>query len=182
MIEGEQATEPVLSKDAAVRVGGFGATDDQSVLDTLVLPLAVVMLDELGDDMPKMSFAGRHDSIEALGSAGKDKSLGEGVEIGTPQLLGPSTKSVIGLPAQDGVAEHLPPTIVAAALASPATVTAAAVPAGAVRAAIPTLEEVELAHIRRVLDVCGGNRTLAAQFLGITRQTLTKRLGGATDE
>ena len=49
------------------------------------------------------------------------------------------------------------------------------------QAAIPTLEEIELAHIRRVLDICGGNRTLAAQHLGITRQTLAKRLGSAED-
>ena len=47
---------------------------------------------------------------------------------------------------------------------------------------IPTLEEVELAHIRRVLAICGGNRTVAAQHLGITRQTLTKRLGSSAEE
>src|SRR3569832_1206446 len=68
---------------------------------------------------------------------------------------------------------HLPAALVAAALNAPAA--AAAPPAGA-RAAIPTLEDVELAHIRRVLELCGGYRTLAAQHLGITRQTLTKRL------
>ena len=48
-------------------------------------------------------------------------------------------------------------------------------------AAIPTLEEIELAHIRRVLDICHGNRTLAAQHLGITRQTLAKRIGAAEE-
>jgi hypothetical protein len=42
VIEGEQATAAVLSKEAAVRVGGFGYAMDQSVLDTLVVPLAVV--------------------------------------------------------------------------------------------------------------------------------------------
>jgi transcriptional regulator with PAS, ATPase and Fis domain len=47
--------------------------------------------------------------------------------------------------------------------------------------AIPSLEEVELAHIRRVLEICNGNRTLAAQHLRITRQTLARRIG-ATDE
>ena len=49
-------------------------------------------------------------------------------------------------------------------------------------AAIPTLEAVELGHIRRVLEICGGNRTLAAQHLGITRQTLAKKVGGSSDE
>ncbi len=44
--------------------------------------------------------------------------------------------------------------------------------------AIPTLEAVELAHIRRVLELCDGNRTLAAQYLDITRQTLARKLGG----
>jgi two-component system response regulator AtoC len=43
--------------------------------------------------------------------------------------------------------------------------------------AIPSLAEVELAHIRRTLDQLGGNRTLAAQRLGISRQTLAKKLG-----
>jgi DNA-binding NtrC family response regulator len=41
---------------------------------------------------------------------------------------------------------------------------------------IATLAEVELAHIRRVLALCGGNRTVAAQHLGVTRQTLSRRL------
>ena len=69
---------------------------------------------------------------------------------------------------------HLPSELVAAALAAPA-ITATAMDGAS---AIPTLEEVELSHIRRVLDICGGNRTLAAQHLGITRQTLSKRVGG----
>ena len=39
-----------------------------------------------------------------------------------------------------------------------------------------SLAEVEIDHIQRVLAACGGNRTLAAQHLGITRQTLSRRL------
>lgn len=38
-----------------------------------------------------------------------------------------------------------------------------------------------LAHVLVATSI-GGNRTLAAQRLGITRQTLSKRLGGAGDE
>jgi len=72
---------------------------------------------------------------------------------------------------------HLPPELVAAALRSPPSV---APPDGGA-AAIPTLEEIELAHIRRVVEICHGNRTLAAQHLGITRQTLAKRLGSGEE-
>jgi transcriptional regulator with PAS, ATPase and Fis domain len=71
---------------------------------------------------------------------------------------------------------HLPPELVAAALSAP--------PPSPKQpgeregdAAIPTLEEIELAHIRRVLEICQGNRTAAAQRLGITRQTLAKKIG-----
>jgi DNA-binding NtrC family response regulator len=74
---------------------------------------------------------------------------------------------------------HLPPELVAAALAAPRAPTPprAAESGGA----IPTLEQIELAHIRRVLDICHGNRTLAAQHLGITRQTLAKKIGAADE-
>jgi hypothetical protein len=68
--------------------------------------------------------------------------------------------------------------LVSAALSAPPPIVEATGPT----ASIPTLEAVELAHIRRVLEVSGGNRTLAAQHLDITRQTLTKRLGGPTEE
>jgi two-component system response regulator AtoC len=67
---------------------------------------------------------------------------------------------------------HLPAELVAAALAAaPIALEEAS------SATIPSLAEVELAHIRRVLEVCGGNRTLAARHLGITRQTLHKKIG-----
>jgi DNA-binding NtrC family response regulator len=73
---------------------------------------------------------------------------------------------------------HLPAELVAAALSAPPPAAAGDAPGPA---AIPTLEEIELRHIRRVLDVCGGNRTLAAQHLGITRQTLAKKIGAAEE-
>ena len=75
--------------------------------------------------------------------------------------------------------EHLPAEIGAAVLAA-APLGEATAGAAAPASAIPTLEAVELAHIRRVLELCDGNRTLAAQYLDITRQTLARKLGGGT--
>ena len=40
----------------------------------------------------------------------------------------------------------------------------------------PSLEEVERRHILRVLEAVGGNKTQAAQILGINRKTLHARL------
>lgn len=68
--------------------------------------------------------------------------------------------------------EHLPPGLGFAHL-----VEARGAPAGGSR--IRALAEVELAYIREVLAHCGDNRTLAAKHLGITRQTLTRRLAEA---
>ncbi|HVR62578.1 MAG TPA: sigma-54 dependent transcriptional regulator [Polyangia bacterium] len=73
---------------------------------------------------------------------------------------------------------HLPAALMGAAFAPPALPTAGAAASGA---EIPTLEAVELQHIRRVLELCGGNRTAAAQHLGITRQTLSKRIGSGEE-
>jgi Nif-specific regulatory protein len=43
--------------------------------------------------------------------------------------------------------------------------------------AIVSLDELELAYIRHVLGVCGGNRSAAARILGIGRNTLLRKLG-----
>ena len=39
-----------------------------------------------------------------------------------------------------------------------------------------TLEAVDREHILRVLDACGGNRTIAARVLGLDRKTLYRKL------
>jgi len=69
--------------------------------------------------------------------------------------------------------EHLP------APAPPAAVHGAAQGAtheGAHDGALPTLSEVEAAHIRLVLARCGGRMAEAARRLGIGRSTLYRKL------
>jgi DNA-binding NtrC family response regulator len=69
-------------------------------------------------------------------------------------------------------AVHLPADLVAAALDP--------IPdALAESTRIPSLEEIELRYMRAVVALTGGNKARAAEYLGITRQTLTKRLGEA---
>jgi two-component system, NtrC family, response regulator AtoC len=41
---------------------------------------------------------------------------------------------------------------------------------------IMPIEQLELAYLRRALELCGGNKVLAAQKLGISRQTLARKL------
>jgi DNA-binding NtrC family response regulator len=67
--------------------------------------------------------------------------------------------------------EHLPSELVVAAL-DPIP-SALADPS----AAVPTLEEIELRYMRAILELTAGNKVRAAERLGITRQTLAKRLG-----
>ncbi|HUE29361.1 MAG TPA: helix-turn-helix domain-containing protein, partial [Verrucomicrobiae bacterium] len=45
---------------------------------------------------------------------------------------------------------------------------------------IMPIEQLELAYLRRVLELCGGNKLLAAQKLGISRQTLARKLAEAS--
>ncbi|HEX9101155.1 MAG TPA: sigma-54 dependent transcriptional regulator [Polyangia bacterium] len=66
---------------------------------------------------------------------------------------------------------HLPAELVAAAL-DPVPAALAGAPAR-----VPTLEEIEVRYMRAVLALTGGNKVRAAEQLGITRQTLAKRLG-----
>jgi DNA-binding NtrC family response regulator len=66
---------------------------------------------------------------------------------------------------------HLPAELVASAIEPP--------PPTGREARIATLDEVELRYMRAVLALTGGNKVRAAEHLGITRQTLAKRLGDA---
>jgi DNA-binding NtrC family response regulator len=67
--------------------------------------------------------------------------------------------------------EHLPPELVAARLDPLPTLEPGR--------HIPTLDEVALRYMRNVLELTNGNKARAAEYLGITRQTLAKRLDDA---
>jgi propionate catabolism operon transcriptional regulator len=41
---------------------------------------------------------------------------------------------------------------------------------------------MESEHIRKVLDACGGNRTRAAEILGVSSVTLWRKLAKENDE
>ncbi len=45
-----------------------------------------------------------------------------------------------------------------------------------------TLEQVKLAHMQRVVDAHGGNKSAAARQLGVSRKTLERKLGWPADE
>lgn len=69
---------------------------------------------------------------------------------------------------------HLPPEISGGASGRPVTTRRIDETAGP--ATMPSLHEVERDHIARVLHACDGNKTRAAEVLGITRLTLRNKL------
>ena len=71
---------------------------------------------------------------------------------------------------------HLPAELIAAAMAEPEPGSNSELARATALGGIATLAEVEAVHIRRVLALCQGNKSAAAQLLGITRQTLAKKL------
>jgi len=81
---------------------------------------------------------------------------------------------VVLLEAEDEIrVEHLPPEVTGArGGARPPASAASVFPPGVVR----PLVEVEKLAIEHALSVCGGNKTLAARQLGISRQTLRTKL------
>jgi DNA-binding NtrC family response regulator len=65
--------------------------------------------------------------------------------------------------------EHLPPAVRGGRLAGPAAPEPAA-------GSLPTLDEMERAHIRTVIEMCHGHRGNAARILGISERNLYRKL------
>lgn len=55
---------------------------DELVVQSLVMTLSVVVLDELANDEPKVRFAEGDDVVEAFASSGSNEALGKCVQIG----------------------------------------------------------------------------------------------------
>jgi DNA-binding NtrC family response regulator len=130
-----------------------------------VLPLARHFLAEAHPEYKRLSRAAAN-ALAAYPWPGNVRELANAMEHA--RLLSPAE---VVLP------EHLPPAVRDAASQT------ATRPEDAIEATPPsprTLEETEVEAIRRALEQTGGNRTRAAELLGITRRGLIyklKRLG-----
>ena len=130
-----------------------------------ILPLARHFLAQKKTDSKRLSRAAAQ-SLEAYQWPGNVRELANAIE--RARLL--SQTDVI-LP------EHLPPVVRAP---TSRVVQEARKPAMSPQPDVKTLEQNEVDIIRRVLEQTGGNRTRAAELLGITRRGLIyklKRLG-----
>lgn len=133
-----------------------------------VLPLARFFLGQDKSESKRLSRATAQ-TILAYEWPGNVRELANAVE--RARLL--SQTDVI-LP------EHLPPAVRQAASCARADAGAGEEPIGEHQTGLKTLEESEIEVIRRALERTGGNRTRAAESLGITRRGLIyklKRLG-----
>jgi DNA-binding NtrC family response regulator len=127
-----------------------------------ILPLARHLLARLGHGDRRIS-AGASRCLQAHAWPGNVRELANAMERAA--LL--STTEVL-LP------EHLPPAVRAARPSSAVETSDESIEP--VDADGDTLIEREVAHIRRVLSECGGNRTRAAERLGITRRGLINKI------
>jgi len=83
VVEVEEPPETLLAEHLTVVVHGAGAGVDERVVETLVVPLLVVVLEELAENAAEVGFAEGDDVVEALVADGAHEALGVGVEIGT---------------------------------------------------------------------------------------------------
>jgi len=55
-----------MALDRAATANATRTSIDQSVVEPLMVPLTVIVLDVLADDLPKVAFAPRNDLFDAL--------------------------------------------------------------------------------------------------------------------
>ncbi len=88
LVEGEHATEPFASADAADGRGRIAGGEGDDVAQALVVALGVVVLHELAHDGAQMTLAEGDDVPEALVLDRPNEPLGVGVEVRAPRRAG----------------------------------------------------------------------------------------------
>ena len=63
----QEPAEPFVADDRSVVIHGRRGWHDELVVETLMVPLAMIVLNELADRMAKMPLAERHDAVQAFG-------------------------------------------------------------------------------------------------------------------
>jgi hypothetical protein len=81
MVEAEESTKPVSTDHLASAVHGV-VRDDQGVVEPLMVPFSVIVLDILGDRPSKMPFTQRYNPVKTLTLDRQNESLGECVGVG----------------------------------------------------------------------------------------------------
>ncbi len=122
-----------------------------------VIPLARMFLAQEGK--PGLLFtAAVKTALERHGWPGNVRELGNVVKHGIA-LAGGDIIDLEHLPEELGVGRPTP-----------------CPPDGSASPSLPSLAEVERAHVMRVLEACGGSQTEAARILGIGRSTLWRKM------
>src|SRR5450631_2004310 len=85
MVVVEQATESLAPVHPAILVRWRWRALEQDVVQTLMVPLTMVVGEVLADGPPQMSFSQRHDPVEAFALDRKYNSLRVRVQVRTPR-------------------------------------------------------------------------------------------------
>jgi two-component system response regulator HydG len=160
--------------DAAVRAGQFR---EDLLYRLRVFPLTVPPLRERRDDIPLLAehflkrYAERHRRrLRGLTPRALDLLMRYDWPGNVRELEHAIERAVILARGEHLTPEEWPPTIRAAGQAEDSACHQPPVPVGL------TLKEVERELIRKTLERTGGNRTKAAEVLGISRATLHNKL------
>ncbi len=144
-----------------------------------VVPVEVPPLRERPDDVPRLAehfverFCREWGRPTARIYPAAMRALQAYAWPGNVRELKNVLERVVLLEAEDEIlAEHLPAELGRTPAAGGAPAAGEAFPAGIVR----PLADIEKMAIEHALGVCGGNKTRAAQMLGISRQTLRTKL------
>jgi DNA-binding NtrC family response regulator len=147
-----------------------------------VVPIAVPPLRERAEDVPFLAeeflrrFARKH-GVHVRGfSEEAMRALRAHSWPGNVRELQNVVERAVILCAENGVIEPVQLGLSAARPASHSPQSSATTPLSDANGAVPTIAQLEKRHILAVLELCKGNRTRAAETLGISIRTLRNKL------